>query len=206
MTSLHLAQWWWFTRQLPQPKSGLFTRDIVWAGIILTGSSNPSCPVGDNNRPEALLHHAKSLLGDIWATRLPPRIANYTFLWPRHMQAFIHHPCTNHSAPSISAQTDWVWMLINTFCPVVAQGRIFSCCETGRSSVWAPYVTLVTSHKEWKLLPAWQEACPCRFLFPLQDFSSDDISGSVWLMRLSRDSLGSSCYLGALKTTAVFWK
>lgn len=125
MTSLRLAQWWWFTRQLPQPKSGLFTRDIVWARIILIGSSNPSCPVGDNNRPEGLLHHAKSLLGDIWATRLPPRIANYTFLWPRHMRASIHHPCTNHSAPSISVQTDWAWMLRNTFCPVCSTREDF---------------------------------------------------------------------------------
>lgn len=189
MTSLRLAQWWWFTHQLLQPKSGLFNRDNAWAQIILIGSSNPSCPVGDNNRPEGLLHHAKSLLDDIWATRWHQGLQITHFSDPdtcKHL--FIIPAQTTVHLQSQPRRTEReCWETPSAQC--VAQGRIFSCCKTGSSSVWAPYVTLVTSHKEWKLLHAWHEAHPCRFLFPLQDFSSDDISGSVWLMRLSRDSL-----------------
>lgn len=40
------------------------------------------------------------------------------FSGPDTRKQSVHHPCTNHNAPSISAQTDWAWMLRNTSCPV----------------------------------------------------------------------------------------
>lgn len=100
--------------------------DNVWALIILIVSSNPSCLVADNNQTEGPQPHAESLLSDIWALTTAYTFAtkdhNYTFPPPPPIQTcaniYAHHPCTNHSVPSITAQMDWVQMVRNTSCPM----------------------------------------------------------------------------------------
>lgn len=138
---------------------------------------------------------------------LAPRIANYMFLWPRHMQASIHHPCTNHSVPSISAQTDWAWMLRNTFCPVCSTREDFfllwdrkfigvgSICHSCHQSQRVK----VTACLAWSTslqIPASPSGLFLRW-YQRQCVTDEAITGL---------SLGSSCYLAALKTAPVFWK
>lgn len=102
---------------------------------------------------------------------------------------YTHPHCANHRMPSISAQVHGVLMLRNTTCLVcnTKEGSILPCHVTG--------VTLVTSHKKWKLLNAWYETCLLRFQFPLETFSSDDINGSVIDGAVMGLSLGLSCCL-----------
>lgn len=120
---------------------------------------------------------------------------------------YTHHPCTNHSVPSITAQMDWVGMVRNTSCPV---------CDTKEGSfpaVWqgihqhqlnvSPLSPVTKSESYWmcsmKHVPA--DSCLLFRNFPLV------ISMAVcdWWGYGSPLSRSNTCYLEH-KTIVVAWK